>query len=287
MTIDIDHLRSWIGKTDELRDLVAEAPMAGFAATLDYADGETPVTGDEVPPAGHWMYFLPKAPMRALGPDGHAKRGGFLPPVDLPRRMWAGGRIEFVAPLRVGDAARRLSTIKDVTHKEGKSGNLVFVVVEHQVFGAGDELCIREEHDIVFRDAAAPGAAPPPERPAPEGAVWSRTISPDPVLLFRYSALTFNGHRIHYDLKYVTEEEGYPGLIVHGPLIATLLMDLCRRERPEVPLESFTYRAMSPVFDTGPFTVNGRSSDDGTTAALWATTNAGGLAMQADAVFKD
>ncbi|MEK9755351.1 MAG: MaoC family dehydratase N-terminal domain-containing protein [Rhodospirillaceae bacterium] len=282
--IDIDHLRTWIGRTEELRDLIAAAPMAGLAATLDFADVDTPGEGDPVPPAGHWMYFLPKAPMRELGPDGHPHRGGFLPPVELPRRMWAGGRIEFVRPLLIGAPARRLSTIKDVTHKQGASGNLVFVVVEHQVLDA-DGLCIREEHDIVYRDSAAPGAPPPPEKRAPEGAVWSRKIEPDPVLLFRYSALTFNGHRIHYDLKYVTEEEGYPGLIVHGPLIATLLLDLCRRQRPDAALSHFDYRAMSPVFDTGPFTVNGRPSDDGATAALWATTNAGGLAMKAEARF--
>jgi len=157
-------------------------------------------------------------------------------------------------------------------------------VVEHRVHGAG-ELCIREEHDIVYRDAADPSAPPPPEKSPPDLGPWSRVIDPDPVLLFRYSALTFNGHRIHYDLKYVTEEEGYPGLVVHGPLIATLLMDLCRRERPDARLAAFNYRAMSPVFDIGLFTLNGKPSDDGASALLWATTNQGGLAMQADATF--
>jgi 3-methylfumaryl-CoA hydratase len=285
MTIDIDHLQSWIGKTEELHDLITAPTMAGYAATLDRVDDLDPQLGDPVPPAGHWMYFLTTAPMSALGPDGHAKRGGFLPPVDLPRRMWAGGRIEFTAPLRIGDTARRLSTIKNVTYKQGKSGQLVFVVVEHQVFG-NDGLAIREEHDIVYRDAADPNAPPAPEKHAPEQAGWSRIIEPDPVLLFRYSALTFNGHRIHYDLPYVTEKEGYPGLIVHGPLIATLLMDLCRRQRPETPLATFNYRAMSPVFDTGPFSINGNPDADGQSATLWATTNQGGLAMQAEATFK-
>ncbi len=284
MTVNIEHLQTWIGKSEELEDLIAPAQMTGYAATLDRPEAMQPKTGDEVPPAGHWMYFLPMAPMSQIGPDGHARRGGFLPPVPLPRRMWAGGRIEFIAPLRIGDAARKRSTILDVSHKQGKSGNLVFVVVQHEVFGA-EGLCIREEHDIVYRDAADPDAPPPAEKPAPEGAEWSRTIAPDPVLLFRYSALTFNGHRIHYDQPYVTGVEGYPGLIVHGPLIATLLMDLCRRERPDAPLARFDYRAMSPVFDIGPFTVNGSPTDDGR-ARLWATTNAGGLAMQADATFK-
>ncbi len=284
MTIDSDHLQTWIGKTEERYEYIAAAPMAGYAATLDRSGDLEPETGDPVPPAGHWMYFLPKAPMRDIGADGHAELGGFLPPVPLPRRMWAGGRIEFLAPLRIGDQAGRRSTIKNVTHKHGKTGNLVFVVVQHEVFGA-DGLCIREEHDIVYRDAADPNAPPPPEKPVPEGAEWSRMINPDPVLLFRYSALTFNGHRIHYDLPYVTEEEGYPGLIVHGPLIATLLMDLCRREKPDTSLASFHYRAMSPVFDIGPFSINGNPTEDGG-ASLWATTNAGGMAMQAEATFQ-
>jgi 3-methylfumaryl-CoA hydratase len=285
MTIDIDHLQTWIGKTEELHDQITAPTMAGYAAMLDRVDDLAPQPGDPVPPAGHWMYFLTSAPMSALGPDGHTKRGGFLPPVDLPRRMWAGGRIEFIAPLRIGDAARKLSTIKNVTYKQGNSGQLVFVVVEHQVFG-NDGLAIREEHDIVYRDAADPNAPPQLEKQAPEQAAWTRIIEPDPVLLFRYSALTFNGHRIHYDLPYVTEKEGYPGLIVHGPLIATLLMDLCRRQRAETPLASFNYRAMSPVFDTGPFSVNGAPAADGRSAALWATTNQGGIAMQAEATFK-
>ena len=286
MNIDIEYLKTWIGKTEEYRETISAAPMAGFAATLDHVGGGDPQVGDPLPSAGHWMYFLPKAPMRDIGSDGHAKVGGFLPPVDLPRRMWAGGRIEFVRPLCIGDAARRLSTIKSVTYKEGKSGKLVFVVVSHEIFKT-EQLAIREEHDIVYREGADSNKLPPTSKPAPEGALWSRNITPDPVLLFRYSALTFNGHRIHYDLPYVRDEEGYPGLIVHGPLIATLLMDLCSRERPNSTLANFSYRAIRPLFDIEPFSVNGVPKDDQKSASLWAASNSGMLAMQAEAIFKE
>ena len=282
-SLDEDYLARWIGNGETIEDVVSASQAEKLAATLDIKDMDLR-TGAALPPFWHWIYFSTAAPASDLGPDGHPLTGDFYPPVALPRRMWAGGRIEFLAPLRIGDQAGRRSTIKNVTAKQGKSGNLVFVVVQHEVFGA-EGLCIREEHDIVYRDAADPNAPPPPEQPAPDDAQWTRTINPDPVLLFRYSALTFNGHRIHYDLPYVTHDEGYPGLIVHGPLIATLLMDLCRRERPETPLATFSYRAMSPVFDIGPFSVNGTPNEDGS-ANLWATTNAGGLAMQAEATFQ-
>jgi len=284
MPVDMDHLSTWIGKSKTLTDTVAQAQLAGFAATLD-RDELDPQAGDPVPPAGHWIFFNPRPKASEIGPDGHAKRGGFLPPVDLPRRMWAGGRMRWPGVLRVGEAVTRTSTIADVTHKQGKSGELVFVLVKHEIAGP-EGVAITEEHDIVYRAAADPDAPPPPAKPAPADAQWSRTIDPDPVLLFRYSALTFNGHRIHYDLKYVTEVEGYPGLIVHGPLIATLLMDLCRRERPDARLVRFDYRAMSPLFDTAPFTVNGRPAADGRTATLWAANAEGGLAMQAEAEFE-
>jgi 3-methylfumaryl-CoA hydratase len=163
-----------------------------------------------------------------IGPDGHPKRGGFLPPVPLPRRMWAGSRLTFVQPVRVGDALTRESRILDVSGKEGRTGHLVFVTVRHD-YSLASGLAITEEHDIVYRDNPQPGQPAPKPTPAPTDSQFSREIVPDPVLLFRYSALTFNGHRIHYDRSYVTEVEGYPGLIVHGPLIATLLLDLLRR----------------------------------------------------------
>ncbi len=288
MSLDLDNLRQWIGRTEDLDDIASAAPAAGLAATLDRDDPE-PRPGDPVPPGAHWLYFLPRTRQSDLDENGHAKTGGFLPPVPLERRMWAGGRIRFIAPLLIGEAITRHSEVVDVTAKDGKSGPLVFVVVRHQVSGPGG-IAIEEEHDIVYR-GAAPQDAPKdagkaPSAEAPGEAVWQREITPDPVLLFRYSALIFNGHRIHYDRDYVKGEEGYPGLIVHGPLIATLLMDLCRRENPEARLNRFDYRAKSPIFDLGPFTVEG-APEDGGGASLWALDHQGRVAMTAEAEFEN
>ena len=285
MTVDIDFLRTWIGRTQTVTDRIDAGHLARLSATLD-RDELDPQAGDPVPPAGHWIYFNPCAKAVEIGPDGHAKRGGFLPPVDLPRRMWAGGRINWLNQLQVDDTVMRTSTIADVNYKAGKSGDLVFVLVEHQYSGSHG-VCIVEEQDIVYR--AAPDAAEPPypAKPAPRDSLWTRTVNPNSVLLFRYSALTFNGHRIHYDLPYVIEEEGYPGLVVHGPLIATFLMDLCRRKNADRILTRFDYRAMSPLFHTDVFTVNGIPKDNGKGAELWAANSDGGLGMQAVAEFSD
>lgn len=273
--------KEWIGRTEMRSDEVCAAPVAALAATLD-RDDPAPAEGDELPLLWHWLFFLPLYRQSDVGPDGHAKRGGFLPPVQLPRRMWAGGRFTFTAPLRVGERIARRSQIVDVTAKEGRSGPLVFVVVRHEVSNAGG-IAIVEEHDIVYRGAATPGERAPASAPAPADAAWSREIRPDPVLLFRYSALTFNGHRIHYDRSYVTETEGYPGLVVHGPLIATLLTDLLRRKRPDARVAAFWFRAVSPLFDTAPFFVRGQPSAEGASVRLWAASAAGGLAMDATA----
>ena len=287
MSLDLDNLRQWIGRTEDTDDIASAAPVACLAATLDRDDLE-PRPSDPVPPGGHWLYFLPRTRQSDLDENGHAKKGEFLPPVPLERRMWAGGRIRFTAPLLIGDAITRHSEVVDVTVKDGKSGPLVFVVVRHQVSGP-EGIAIEEEHDIVYRGAPIGGPAKPPPpgkltgKP-PGEAQWKRRIEPDPVLLFRYSALIFNGHRIHYDRDYVKGEEGYPGLIVHGPLIATLLMDLCRRENPEARLSRFDYRAKSPIFDLGPFTVAG-NPQDGDGASLWALDHEGRVAMTAEAEF--
>ncbi|MGE0222590.1 MAG: MaoC family dehydratase N-terminal domain-containing protein [Acetobacteraceae bacterium] len=280
MPLDIDHLRSWIGRQETLRDTVTPVPVAALTATLD-RDDPPPQPGDALPPLWHWLYFLPLARWSDIGPDGHPKRGGFLPPVPLPRRMWAGGRFTFHAPARVGDAITRTSTVADVTVKEGRSGALCFVLVRHEIAGPAGPV-LTEEHDIVYRDPPNPDDPPPAPRPAPADAAWRREIVPDDVLLFRYSALTFNSHRIHYDRRYVTTEEGYPGLIVHGPLIATLLTDLYRRHIDR-PMRSFRFRAVSPLFDIAPFAVNGRPGEDGK-VALWASNQAGHLAMEAEAI---
>ncbi|MDO8456354.1 MAG: MaoC family dehydratase N-terminal domain-containing protein [Burkholderiaceae bacterium] len=277
------HLQGWAGKTETLSDDITAAPVRGLSATLD-RDDPAPVTGTALPPLWHWLYFLPQHRQSEIGPDGHARRGGFLPPVALPRRMWAGGRLQWLQanPLVVGDAARRISRIESVTHKAGRTGDLLFVLVKHEVHNAKG-LALTEEHDIVYRAAAQPDDPAVAPVAAEKGADWQREITPDDVLLFRYSALTFNGHRIHYDRKYVTEVEGYPGLIVHGPLIATLLVDLVRRQAPGAFIKSFNFRAVRPTFDLHPFRLNGQPSADGKTVSLWAEDHEGWLTMQATA----
>jgi 3-methylfumaryl-CoA hydratase len=281
MTVNIDHLREWQGRTESRPDVITLTPVAALSATLDRED-PSPRAGDALPPLWHWLFFLPIYRQSELGNDGHPSRGGFLPPVPLPRRMWAGGRLQFHHPLRVGDAVSRISTIVDVNRKEGRSGPLVFVLVRHEIRNAAG-VALTEEHDIVYRDNPGPGETVPKSQAAPGDHAWAREIRPDTVLLFRFSALTFNGHRIHYDRPYVTEVEGYPGVVVHGPLIAMLLMDLVRRNLPEARVARFAYRAVRPLFDTAPFSVCGKVEADGKTVKLWAIDAAGWLAMDASA----
>ena len=278
------NLQDWIGRSETVEDTATATPYAALSATLDRPDTTRPALGTPLPPLWHWLYFLPLAAQSDIGPDGHAKRGGFMPPVPLPRRMWAGSDFEFHAPLRVGDALRRTSTIVDVKEKSGRSGSLIFVKVRHEIRCNGAEkVALTEHHNIVYRAAAEPGDVPPPPQAAPNESAWQRCIVPDDVLLFRYSALTFNGHRIHYDRQYVTEVEGYPGLIVHGPLIATLLMDLLRRQQPEARVLRFEFKAVRPTFDTHAFSVHGQPSPDGKTVHLWGRDHEGWLTMDATA----
>lgn len=280
--LDAEALRRWVGKSESRTDVIDARPVELLSATLDRDDPQ-PRLGDALPPLWHWLFFLPAYRQSEVGADGHAKRGGFLPPVPLPRRMWAGSRIEWHRPLAIGDEVSRESRIVSVTPKSGRSGALVFVVVRHEIFRGG-KLALGEEHDVVYRELRGPGAAAgAAATPASERAAWTRRIVPDDVLLFRYSALTFNSHRIHYDRRYVTEVEGYPGLVVHGPLLATLLVDLLRRNRPDVALKRFEFRALAPLFDIAPFDVCGRAEDGGT-LALWAQGSDGAVAMRAAAV---
>jgi 3-methylfumaryl-CoA hydratase len=275
------HLQTWQGRSETLEDLLTPAPLRALSATLD-RDDALPVAGTELPPLWHWLFFLPHHRQSEIGPDGHAKRGGFLPPVPLPRRMWAGGRLQWHAPLKVGDAVQRVSTITSVTHKAGRTGDLLFVLVKHEVHNAHG-LCLTEEHDIVYRPAAQPDDPVPAPVAAEKQARWQRDITPDDVLLFRYSALTFNGHRIHYDRKYVTDVEGYPGLIVHGPLIATLLLDLVRRHTDR-PVRSFEFKALRPTFECADqriLRVCGEPDAQGSTIRLCAQDHEGWLTMQA------
>lgn len=292
MTVHIDpqllaHLQTWQGRSETLEDIITPAPLRALSATLD-RDDALPVVGTDLPPLWHWLFFLPHHRQSEIGPDGHAKRGGFLPPVPLPRRMWAGGRLQWHAPMKVGDAVKRVSTIQSVTHKAGRTGDLLFVLVKHDVFNAHG-LCLTEEHDIVYRPAAqasdpvpAPLAASSLIEP---GEMWTRDVVPDDVLLFRYSALTFNGHRIHYDRKYVTQVEGYPGLIVHGPLIATWLVDLVRRHTDR-SIQRFEFKALRPTFecaDQRHVRVSGQLQAGGQHVRLWAQDHEGWLTMEATA----
>ncbi|NMF88569.1 FAS1-like dehydratase domain-containing protein [Aromatoleum petrolei] len=281
MNTDSGVLQDWVGRTEVLRDRVTAAPPIALAATLDHPRTGFD-TGADLPAPWHWLYFLPSVRQSEIGADGHPKRGGFLPPVALPRRMWAGSQMRFVRPLKVGADVTRTSRIANVRVKEGRSGALVFVKVEHRIEDAGG-LVLEEAQDIVYRDAAKSGEATPESPPAPGNALWCHEIRPDPVLLFRFSALTFNSHRIHYDLPYATGVEHYPALVVHGPLIATLLLDALHRELPDRRLRAFTFRAVRPLFEGRPFKVCGRIEADGNTVRLWAQDADGWLAMDASA----
>ncbi|MBA2962001.1 MULTISPECIES: FAS1-like dehydratase domain-containing protein [Ramlibacter] len=286
MTGDKDDWAAWIGRTETVAETMGPTPALALNATLDHEPVDAR-PGMPLPPLWHWLYFLPRHRQSEIGPDGHARRGGFLPPVPLPRRMWAGSQFEFRSPVRIGDAVERTSTIEDITSKSGRTGELVFVKVRHELRcnGVADPALV-EFHDIVYRPLKQPGEAElAPRRPDGQ-AQWRREIVPDDVLLFRYSALTFNGHRIHYDRRYVTEVEGYPGLVVHGPLIATLLMDLLRRQWPQADVASFRFRAVRPTFDGHPFQVCGAPAADGRSVQLWAQDHDGWLTMDATAALR-
>ena len=284
MAIEAVDLDSWIGRREVIEDTATAAPVIGLAATLDYPL-PAPRPGEPVPPGWHWLYFLPRARRSELGPDGHAARGGFLPPVRLPRRMFAGGRMTFLHPIRIGEPITREGEILAVETKQGRSGALVFVTVRYRVRGP-DGVAVEEQQDIVYREAPDAAAPPPPAEPADiRPGDWQREVHPDPVLLFRFSALTFNGHRIHYDHPYVTEVEGYPGLVVHGPLVALLLLELARDEMTGRTMTGFAFRARRPLFDNAPFVIAGRPKREG--AALFAVDGEGALAMTAEATFAE
>lgn len=283
MLVGIGHLRKWLGRVQEERDIAAASKAAALAATLDAPAGLLP--GNTLPPLWHWTCFLPVAPQRELGADGHPQRGGFLPPVPLPRRMWAGGRLQFHRPLSLDTPITRTSCIRDISHKSGRSGELVFVKVGHEISDA-EGVAISEEQDIVYREDEGPNRVPPRSVRAPEQAAWQRRVAPDPVLLFRYSALTFNGHRIHYDRPYATEVEGYAGLVVQGPLIATQLAELLRVHCPERRLARFEFRAVRPLLDLLPFSVCGEPDADGKTAQLWSRDAEGFVTMEATATLE-
>ena len=273
------NLMDWIGRATQLDCWLDPWRAQALHATLD-ADDAGPVDGAPLHPCWHWLYFLDVAPSHELGTDGHPQRGGFLPPVPLPRRMWAGSRLEFVAPVALGDEARKVSRVVGVEEKSGRSGRLCFVTVQHEVHGPAG-LAIREEQDIVYRDVVTGGAAPPTQN-APDDAAWQRAWRFDAPRLFRYSALTFNSHRIHYDRDYTMREEGYPGLVVHGPLLATLMLELIRAQLLGRSIRRFEFRAIAPVFDGQ--LVHACGVPDGDGARLWIRGDNGALHMRGSVV---
>jgi 3-methylfumaryl-CoA hydratase len=277
--LDLDHLRQWIGRSTEDTDIVTAQLVKGLRATLFQDVGE-PKAGDPAPFTVHWCLAPAVFPMSMLGPDGHPTRGGFLPPVPLPRRMWAGGELEFLDTLRVGDQPKRVSRISDVTVKSGSTGTLCFVAVEH-VVTTPRGVAIRERQDIVYRDMGGAPAAPKAPPPPPV-AKYRETHMADAVLLFRYSALTFNGHRIHYDRDYVTKVEGYPGLIFHGPMQAAFIVELAAKLRGGAPPKKLSYRGVQPLFE-GEFSVN--ANDTGAVMELWTANSEGQPTMKGTATW--
>jgi itaconyl-CoA hydratase/mesaconyl-C4 CoA hydratase len=267
---------AWIGRTQEAHDVLSRNLIKRIAATFGEA---TPADGDSLPPLWQWCFFQEPVFETQLGADGHPARGGFLPPADNRNRMWAGGRVELIEPLKVGAEAHRLSTILHIEEKQGRTGSLLFVTVRHD-YSQNGQLCVREEQDIVYREPNPPKLN---SGEAPEPGDWSETISPTPTLLFRYSAVTFNGHRIHYDAPYVTGTEGYPDLVVHGPMIATFNLRAFIRANPDKRVRHFAYRGIRPLNVPTPFHVGGRIVEAGK-AQLWAGNEAG-VAQTAEVLF--
>lgn len=271
---------AWVGREESTFDHIDAKAVSAMAASLDLP--QAPANGEPLPAGWQWLFFNPAARRSGLGSDGHPARGGFLPPIALPRRMWAGSRIRYLADLEVGAEAERRSRIARIESKSGKRGALWFVTVEHTTRSAGRD-CIVEEQDIVYREATPPGtaAAVPPRHEAE--AQWGQDFMPDTTLLFRYSALTFNGHRIHYDQAYARDEEGYPDLVVHGPLTATLLQHVAVAQGGR--LAAFEFRGVSPLFVSRGFRLEGRREADGR-LSLWARGPDGELAMSATATLR-
>lgn len=285
----------WIGRSEQSIDIAEPRAVAALAALLDHTT--PPWQVGELPPLGHWLCFPPLALQSDMGVDGHPKRGlggekggeksGVIPPIDLPRRMWAGSRIRFFAPVPLGARIERTTTLVSATPKQGRSGSMLFITLRHDI-RVGGTLAISEEQDLVYREeppVAAKNTQPPaPSEPAPLMAV-TRTFAPDPVALFRYSALTFNGHRIHYDYPYATGVEGYADLVVHGPLTATLLLDHFLRQHSQhrqgarAQVTAFTFRGVRPLLANAPFTLGMNTTEHG--AELIAIAPDGAAAMTA------
>lgn len=287
MSTDLEHLKEWIGRTETVEDRATVRPVHLYEALRDRPG--VPKEGDPIGPMGHWFFFKPIVPQSKIGPDGHPQRGDFMPPVPLPRRMFGGARTTFHKDLLIGEKMKKVQTITNVVIKEGRTGTLVICTVKNDFHGERG-LAIEEEHDIVYRgnppaDSKDSRGNSGKTNPAPDDHKWVKEITPDPVMLYRYSAATANGHRIHYDRKYVTEVEGYPGLIVHGPLTAGLLLDVALDNNPGRQLSGFRFQARAPLFDIAPFKVAGKPDEDGKSISLWSVTPEGNIGTLATATF--
>lgn len=287
-------LSAWVGRSRSESESIDARLVRWLASTLDRPQWLEATTGQALPAGWHWMLFAPIAPLDALGRDGHpARTGDFLPPTAQPRRMWAGSRLVWHDVFRVGDCARRTTTISSAQEKTGRTGSMVFVTLAHR-FEVDGRLVLEEEQDLVYRDEAsadeiaaladlAAKALAGRSTPARTGAV-TRRIDPDPVMLFRYSAATFNGHRIHYDREYARATEGYPGLVVHGPLIASQLLSFIETTAaPGKSIVRFGFRAKRPTFDICAYALHAQRPDDKGDLEAWSTNNAGEMAIEASA----
>ncbi|MDO8864099.1 acyl-CoA dehydrogenase [Haliea sp. E1-2-M8] len=277
--IDIDYLKGWEGKTQQAFDDMSPFKARALAAALNHE--HLPEAGSELPNGWQWLYFLDTPSSVGTGVDGHPATGGFLPPSPLPRRMWGAGRVHHQRPVILGEPAEKTSRVELVDLKDGKSGTLLFVKVRHDI-NQGGQFCIKEEQNIIYRDMPTALARLPVGKAAPTDAEWSETLQPDPVLLFRFSALTYNAHRIHYDRDYAMHSEFYPGLVVHGPLLATLLSETLVRQFPGEWIRDFVFRAERPTFDGHPVQLCGKR--EGGTVSLWSVDHEGFIGMHATAV---
>ena len=282
ITLDVDDLKKHVGRTQTADDVLHPGPANLLRLALGRPGPELK-EGDPLPPAWLALYFLPRYGPDELRPDGSPRDAGVVPPMPMPRRMFAGERVRFHQPLRLGEPVRRETTLADISLTTGSTGALVFATVVNRVYGARG-LALEDERRTVFREEVKAGERnqAPRRDPAPTDLPWRRRITPDPVLLFRFSALTFNSHRIHYDLRWATETEGYPGLVVHGPLTTTLLIDFARDSNPGRPIRAYSTQARAPLFDVSPFELRGRPAADGRGAELWAVTSEGTIAMSAE-----
>jgi 3-methylfumaryl-CoA hydratase len=276
------NLQDWVGKTEEIADRIYTTPVRALAQTLNYEDFD-PREGNPLPEIWYWLYFLPIVPMSQVGPDGHPKRGGFLPPITLERRMWASGNLTFHQDLVIGEEIRKTSEILEISEKEGKAGKLVFVTVKHLIQSPRG-VAVEEQQNIVYLHMPKSFVEPSPN-PLPDDLVWKEEYRIDPVLLFRFSALTFNGHRIHYDRKYATEVEQYPGLVVHGPLQALLLMESAKKHNPGKKPATFNFKAVRPIFDFNKLHIGAKSNPDGSHAIYTANTDSN-IGMQATVTWR-